>query len=102
MRDRERSFEADSFQAAASPVPVSAAMFETTAEPMGRTRPARRDTLLAAPSRDDALAAWFAARTTGMNRRIPAAVLASLPAEPLTEEHVEPSLAELDLAFSAL
>ena len=58
--------------------------------------------LSAGTSHDDALIAWLNSNSLEMNRTLPAAALAPLPAELGTEECLEPSMAELDSAFAAV
>jgi hypothetical protein len=67
-----------------------------------RTRPARREALPPAASYDDAIVAWLVSHSRDVARNGAAAISGSLPAAFVAEEHREPSINELDLAFAAV
>jgi hypothetical protein len=67
-----------------------------------RTHPARRGAFPSTASYDDALVAWLASHSREVTRGFSAATSANLTIELDMDEHLEPSTAELELAFSAV
>ena len=99
VRDRERDPEADSTQESVSTLFVDV-VYHQSVPRLVRTRPSPRTTLAPATSHDDALIAWLTS-CSDMNRRIHSAAFSGFPAVFDKTEHLEPSIAEIDIAFAA-